>query len=109
MGPAGFLAILAGWTVTETGRQPYTVYGMMRTVESVSPIGLPGVATSLAAFAVVYFLVFGSGVLFLLAMVAKPPVMGEHGPSPETPVRSAGITPGIQAISDDAAHPFPAE
>jgi cytochrome d ubiquinol oxidase subunit I len=101
MGPAGFLAILAGWTVTEVGRQPFTVYGMLRTVDSVSPIGLPGVATSLAAFAVVYLLVFGAGVSFLLAMVAKPPVEGEHGPSAAQPMRSAGITPGPASLASD--------
>ena len=56
MGPAGFVALLSGWVTTEVGRQPYTVYGLMRTADSVSPIGLPGVATSLALFAIVYFL-----------------------------------------------------
>ena len=108
MGPAGFLAILAGWTVTEVGRQPFTVYGMLRTVDSVSPIGLPGVATSLAAFAVVYLLVFGSGVWFLMVMMARPPAVGEHGPSGTLPVRSAGITPASQSLSDDLS-PQPAE
>ncbi len=101
MGPAGFLAILAGWTVTEVGRQPFTVYGVLRTIDSVSPIGLPGVATSLAAFAVVYLLVFGAGVAFLLAMVAKPPMEGEAGPSAAQPMRSAGITPGPASLAAD--------
>ncbi len=64
MGPAGFVAVLAGWTVTEVGRQPFTVYGMLRTADSVSPIALPGVAASLAAFAMVYFIVFGAGLVF---------------------------------------------
>ncbi len=99
MAPAGFLAILAGWTVTEVGRQPFTVYGLLRTIDSVSPIGLPGVATSLAAFAVVYFLVFGAGVAFLLTMVSRPPIPGEPGPSPEQPMRSSGITPGPVAMA----------
>ena len=100
MGPSGFLAILAGWTVTEVGRQPYTVYGMLRTAQSVSPIGLPGVAASLAAFAVVYLLVFGAGIAFLLKMMAQPPVIGEPGPTADRPVRSAGITPGPHAAGD---------
>ena len=55
MAPAPFVAMLCGWMTTEIGRQPYTVYGLLRTIDSVSPIGLPGVATSLAAFAIVYF------------------------------------------------------
>jgi hypothetical protein len=55
-----------GWVVTESGRQPFTVYGLLRTADSVSPIAAPAVATSLAAFAVVYFVVFGAGIWFLL-------------------------------------------
>lgn len=98
MAPAGFLAILAGWTVTEVGRQPFTVYGLLRTVDSVSPIGLPGVATSLAAFAVVYLLVFGAGVSFLIKLVSRPPVAGEPGPAYDKPMRSAGITPGPASL-----------
>ncbi len=99
MAPAGFLAILAGWTVTEVGRQPFTVYGLLRTVDSVSPIGLPGVATSLAAFAVVYLLVFGAGMAFLIRMVSRPPVAGEPGPQSDQPMRSAGITPGPASLA----------
>jgi len=93
MAPAGFIAVLAGWTTTEVGRQPFTVYGMLRTADSISPIALPGVAVSLAAFAVVYFIVFGAGLVFLLRLMAKPPTTGESGPPPQVPVRTAGITP----------------
>ena len=99
LAPAGFLAILAGWTVTEVGRQPFTVYGLLRTVDSVSPIGLPGVATSLAAFAVVYLLVFGAGLSFLIKMVSRPPMVGERGPNNDLPMRSAGITPGPASLA----------
>lgn len=105
MGPVGFISILAGWTVTEVGRQPFTVYGMLRTVNSVSPIGLPGVAISLAAFAVVYLLVFGAGISFLLKMVSRPPAMGEVGPSADQPMRSAGITPGPAGLNDGSLMP----
>ncbi len=94
MAPAGFVALLSGWVTTEVGRQPFTVYGVLRTVDSVSPIGLPGVATSLAAFGVVYLLVFGAGFLFLLRLMRKPPVPGEVGPSSLLPSRTTGITPG---------------
>ena len=94
MGPSGFVAILAGWVTTEVGRQPYTVYGLMRTAESVSPIGLPGIATSLAAFAVVYLIVFGAGLAILLRMMGKTPEIGEPGPDRSKPTRTAGITPG---------------
>ena len=102
MGPSGFVCVLAGWTVTEVGRQPYTVYGLLRTADSVSPVGLPGVATSLVAFAVVYLIVFGAGLLYLLRLMAATPVPGESGPPPGVPVRSAGTTP-IAAVDPDAA------
>nr|HPG88233.1 cytochrome ubiquinol oxidase subunit I [Hyphomicrobium sp.] len=52
--PLGFIAILAGWWVTETGRQPFTVYGLLRTADSVSPLAAPAVTASLLAFAILY-------------------------------------------------------
>ncbi|MBS0477231.1 MAG: cytochrome ubiquinol oxidase subunit I, partial [Proteobacteria bacterium] len=55
MGPAGFVAVIAGWVTTEVGRQPFTVYHLLRTADSVAPIAAPAVATSLLAFVVVYF------------------------------------------------------
>ena len=61
MGPAGFVAVIAGWVTTEVGRQPYTVYGLLRTADSASPLQAPAVAASLVAFIVVYFAVFGAG------------------------------------------------
>ena len=102
MGPAGFVAILAGWVTTEVGRQPYTVYGLMRTADSVAPIALAGVAVSLAVFAVVYFAVFGAGMLILLRMMGKTPEADEPAPPPQ-PIRSAGITPGPAVTQGDPA------
>ena len=61
MGPAGFIAVLAGWITTETGRQPFTVYGLLRTTESASPLAPPAVGSSLLAFVIVYFAVFSTG------------------------------------------------
>ena len=99
MGPAGLVALLAGWVTTEVGRQPYTVYGLLRTADSLSPIGAPGVATSLVAFVVVYVLVFGSGVMFMLRLMAKPPMPGESGPDAGVPTRAAGVTPGPAGLA----------
>ncbi len=93
MGPAGLVALLAGWVTTEVGRQPFTIYGILRTAESASPIGAPGVAVSLGAFVVVYLSVFGAGVFLLLRLLARPPAEGEGGHAAQ-PVRAAGITPG---------------
>lgn len=111
MAPAGFVALLCGWMTTEVGRQPFTVYGLLRTFDSVSPIALPGIATSLAAFAVVYLIVFGAGFMFLLRIVSRPPIPGETGPHPAEPLRSAGITPGPGSggAARSPRHPLAAE
>jgi cytochrome d ubiquinol oxidase subunit I len=93
MAPSGLIALLAGWVTTEVGRQPYTVYGVLRTVDSMAPIGAPGVATSLALFVVVYATLFGSGVLMMLRIMAVPPLPGESGPQ-MLPSHAAGIVPG---------------
>jgi cytochrome d ubiquinol oxidase subunit I len=93
MAPSGFIAVLAGWITTETGRQPFTVYGLLRTVDAASPLAAPAVASSLIAFVIVYFAVFTTGVIYLLRMMAAPPHQGEEGPSSEVPARAAGITP----------------
>ncbi|WP_375450176.1 cytochrome ubiquinol oxidase subunit I [uncultured Devosia sp.] len=93
MGPSGFIAVLAGWYTTEVGRQPYTVYGLMRTADSISPVSAPAVGASLIAFIVVYFLVFGAGVLYLLQLMRRPLQDGDDGLD-EGPVKAAGLTPG---------------
>src|SRR5690606_25296825 len=61
MGPSGFVAVLAGWCTTGVGRQPWTVYGLLRTADSLSPIAALAVGASLIAFVAVYFAVFGAG------------------------------------------------
>jgi cytochrome d ubiquinol oxidase subunit I len=102
MGPAGFLAVIAGWVTTETGRQPFTVYGLLRTVESVSPLAAPAVASSLIAFVIVYFAVFSAGVIYILRLMAAPPHSGEQGPRGDVPSRAAGITPAAGAAAKGA-------
>jgi len=96
MGPAGFVAVIAGWITTEVGRQPYTVYGLLRTADSASPLDAPAVAASLLAFIVVYFIVFGAGVFYILRLMNRPPQPGEAGPAHDQPMRAAGITPAPQ-------------
>ena len=73
MGPSGFVAVLAGWYTTEVGRQPYTVYGLLRTSDSLSNVDAEAIGASLIAFIVVYFIVFGAGVFYILRLVSKPP------------------------------------
>ncbi len=93
MTPAGFIAVLAGWITTEVGRQPYTVYGLLSTADSISPIAAPAVGGSLIAFIIVYFAVFTAGGFYILRLMGKDPDTAlatvDIGPS-----RTAGITPG---------------
>lgn len=87
MTPSGFIAILAGWFVTEIGRQPYIVYGLMRTSEATSPVLGSHIFFSLVAFMVVYTFVFGAGIYYIGKLIRKGPVSlgdtkeiyGSHG------------------------------
>ena len=93
MGPSGFVAVIAGWMTTEVGRQPWTVYGLLRTADSASPLDAPAVGASLLAFVVVYFSVFSIGTWYILKLMDKAPHPQETGLE-DGPVRTAGITPG---------------
>ncbi len=73
MAPSGFIAILSGWFVTEVGRQPYIVYGLMKTIEAASPILGQQVFLSLLAFIIVYFFVFGAGIYYIMSLIRKGP------------------------------------
>jgi cytochrome bd ubiquinol oxidase subunit I len=73
MGPSGLIALIAGWITTEAGRQPWVVYGVLRTADAPSPLSSQQVGTSLLIFIVVYFLVFGTGVYYMLKLMAKGP------------------------------------
>ena len=82
--PAGFIAVLAGWFVTEVGRQPWVVYGLLRTDAATSPVLGTSVAISLAAFVIVYGFVFGAGTYYILKLIGKGPetqdeAYGAHG------------------------------
>jgi cytochrome d ubiquinol oxidase subunit I len=75
----GFIAVIAGWTTTEVGRQPWTIYGLLRTADSVSP-SLTGadVLTSLILYVVVYLLVYPIGLFVMLRLVWRGPVSTEE-------------------------------
>jgi cytochrome bd ubiquinol oxidase subunit I len=84
MGPSGLIALLAGWITTEVGRQPWVVYGVLRTADAASPLSSQQVGTSLMILVIVYFLVFGTGVYYMIKLMAKgpqdgDPVVGEPG------------------------------
>ena len=75
MTPAGFVAIITGWIVTEVGRQPFTVYGVMRTANSISPVAAEQVAITLLAFIFVYTIIFGAGAYYISKLIRKGPIM----------------------------------
>jgi cytochrome bd ubiquinol oxidase subunit I len=77
MGPAGFISLLAGWITTEAGRQPWVVYGVMRTADAVSPVTQQSVGVSLLIFIMVYCLVFGTGIYYILKLIGMGPT-GEN-------------------------------
>jgi cytochrome bd ubiquinol oxidase subunit I len=98
MGPAGLIAILAGWMTTEIGRQPWVVYGVMRTSDAVSNHSALELSVTLILFIVLYTAVFGTGIRYLLKLVAKGPgPLDGHfpEPSPETgrPARPLSAVP----------------
>lgn len=88
MGPAGIVAVLAGWMTTEIGRQPWAVWGLLRTADAVTPHPVVDVAIGLAFFVVVYFVVFGAGILQVLRLIA-------HGPR-------AAVLAAAENTADDA-------
>jgi len=73
MGPAGFVAVIAGWIVAEVGRQPYVIYGVLRTAAAVSPVSAGQVSVSLLAFMAIYAVVFSVGALYILRLIAAGP------------------------------------
>jgi cytochrome d ubiquinol oxidase subunit I len=73
MGPAGLIALLAGWVTTEAGRQPWVVYGVMRTKDAVSHHAAGEVAGALVVFVAMYFAVFGTGISYMIKLVARGP------------------------------------
>ncbi|OXT00760.1 cytochrome ubiquinol oxidase subunit I [Notoacmeibacter marinus] len=94
MAPMGFVAVLCGWITTEVGRQPYTVYGLLRTAESASPLDAPAVGTSLLAFIVIYTAIFGAGTYYIMRLMNRP-ALAIGGPvDQDGPLRSGGIMPG---------------
>jgi cytochrome d ubiquinol oxidase subunit I len=95
MGPAGFVAVVAGWIVAEVGRQPYVIYGVLRTADAVSPVTKGEVSVSLLAFMVIYALIFGVGVLYILRLMRAGPLAGFAAPrTPRPPGYALGAAPG---------------
>lgn len=101
MGPSGLIAILAGWYTTEIGRQPWVVYGVMRTEHAVSNHSALVLSTTLIVFIVMYFAVFGTGVSYMLKLVSKGPQHTEDETPPHDPGQSQRPARPLSAAPDD--------
>ena len=82
MTPSGFGAVLLGWFTAEIGRQPYVVYGQLRTADAVSPVTTGAVTISLATFFVAYLIVFGFGSYYLRSCSGRDPIRSRRCPAP---------------------------
>jgi cytochrome bd ubiquinol oxidase subunit I len=92
--PLGFIAILAGWWVTETGRQPFVIYGMLRTTDAVSAVSFGAVLTSLILFVLVYSSVFSMGILYINKLIEKGPEGKSIAPPDALPSRPLSAAQG---------------
>jgi cytochrome d ubiquinol oxidase subunit I len=119
--PLGFVAVLAGWTTTEAGRQPWTVYGLMRTADSVTPsLTSADVSLSLALYVLSYLFIFGSGGVLIARLLrlgpdARPPAPARIDRRAARPLSAVQHTdadgdeakapafPGVRGGDDDAA------
>ena len=95
--PLGFIAVLAGWVTTEVGRQPWTVYGLMRTADSVSP-SLTGwnVLLSLAGYVLAYAVIYPGGLLVMARIISR----GPGAPEVEEPVESGRPKGPVRGVPD---------
>ncbi len=91
--PAGFVAVITGWITAEVGRQPYTVYGLLTTADSVSPVTASAVGTSLIVFIFVYAIVFAAGAwyMFKLARLGAEGPAGLPSGKPDEPTRGSAL------------------
>jgi cytochrome d ubiquinol oxidase subunit I len=99
--PLGFVATIAGWMTAEIGRQPWTVHGLLRTADSVSPVPAAAVAASLALFVIVYVFLFGAFLYFVDRLIKNGPDESEL--PPEMPEAMHGARPALVVPGDRAA------
>ena len=85
----GFVAVIAGWVVTESGRQPWVVQGILRTADATSPLAASTVLTSLILFVIVYAIVFAMGIYYINRLIER----GPQGRAVEPPERGSPLRP----------------
>jgi cytochrome d ubiquinol oxidase subunit I len=100
--PVGFVALLAGWVTTEVGRQPFLVYGVMRTAQGVSAVPSGSILTAIVLFVLVYAAVFGAGTYYVLRLIRQGPLDVEPSPkTAPTPARPLSVPP--ESIEEGAS------
>jgi cytochrome d ubiquinol oxidase subunit I len=98
--PFGFIAILSGWTVAETGRQPWIATGILRTLDASSPVPAAAVAVTLGLFLVVYGIVFAAGIVYMNRLINRGPA-GEGAPVEGTPNRPITAAAGAEVMGGE--------
>ncbi len=94
---AGFVAVIAGWVVTESGRQPWIVQGILRTADATSPVPAASILGTLALFVVCYGIVFSMGIYYINRLIAQGPkgrALEEGEGLPSRPIAAAGAAAG---------------
>jgi cytochrome d ubiquinol oxidase subunit I len=95
----GFVAVISGWIVTETGRQPWLAHGILRTADAISPVPGASIATTLALFVLVYGIVFAMGIYYINRLIAKGPE-GRAAEAPETGTPVRPLSSAIEATRE---------
>jgi cytochrome d ubiquinol oxidase subunit I len=95
--PMGFIAILAGWYVTEIGRQPWIAYGILRTADAASPVPAAAVLIGLILFVLVYGVVFSMGIYYINRLI-------EYGPKGTAAEPPDGVPSRPLTAAEPAAH-----
>jgi cytochrome d ubiquinol oxidase subunit I len=98
--PLGFVATLTGWFTAEVGRQPWTVFGQLRTADAATPfLTTPQVATTLVIFGMVYSLIFCFGTIYIYRMLRQGPIVlppyANAATNPKRPLSITGRSPGV--------------
>jgi len=95
--PSGFIAVLTGWFTAEVGRQPWIVFGLLRTADAVTPtLSAAEAAVSLAVFVAVYTLIFSAGTFYIYRLLRTgpdSPPASERGVTALRPMAASGPSP----------------
>jgi cytochrome bd ubiquinol oxidase subunit I len=91
----GFVAVISGWIVTESGRQPWVAYGILRTADATSPVPAASIATTLVLFVLVYGVVFAMGIYYINRLINR----GPEGRAIEPPDLGTPVRP-LSSVTD---------